>query len=373
MQNVSFLVLARPIVDSNNQTKYLKIKVVKRIGDNEEQPLQKGAILHFLTTNFEVISKHLKENQRIIFDLPLDFLVSKSLLEEIDLKKVAIVTTEPVGKVTSKHIFEIKNLVKIYIQNGVELAIKCSIFPRYGLKIGKDIFKFICTEPQQICRFSPLCFENVDTEEIFQKVKEKGILFCGKLFGDYQVLEEITALSYLQNTIEKALELLNDTNINASEIEQVIKTDPKLSIAILKYANSPVIAPLTEIKELRHAIVYLGFNRLKDFLITFLINQLATVDKNLYEFALQLAAAGFLMEKYGASEDDYSKCELFLAGVIYEFSKVTGKPPRAVYEMISPPRGCERIITDPKLRQIYKSIKEEEKLRMKESLKKVFG
>jgi len=92
----------------------------------------------------------------------------------------------------------------------LELAIKCQLVPRFGLKIGRENFKFICAEPAQVCRFSPLCFENVDTEEIFLKVKEKGILFYGKLFGDYQILEEITALNYLQNTIERALELLSD-------------------------------------------------------------------------------------------------------------------------------------------------------------------
>jgi len=371
MKNVSFLVFARPVVDTNKKTKYLKIRVVKKIAD-EEQVLQKGAVLHFLSANFEILSKHIKENLKFIFDLPLDFLVAKSVIESLDLKKFAIVAVEPVGRVTSKHIFELENLIKGYTQNGLELAIKCSIYPRFGLKIGKDFFKFICTEPAQVCRFSPLCFGNVDSEEIFQKVREKGILFYGKLFGDYELLEEITALNYLQNTIERILELLSDANITAGDLEQIIKTDPKLSIALLKYVNSPAIAPLTNIKELRHAIVYLGFNRLRDFLITFLINQLATVDKQLYEMALQLSSTGFLMEKHGNSEGDYSKCELFLAGVIYEFSKLTGKPPKTVYEMLAPPKGCERILNDEKLFQIYQTIEEAEKTQMKEALEKIF-
>ena len=191
------------------------------------------------------------------------------------------------------------------------------------------------------------------------------------MFGEFQVIEEITALSFLQTTIEKVLELLSNENITASELERTIKTDPKLSIEVIKFANSPLIAPLQEIKDLKHAIVYLGFNRLKDFLITFLVNQLATLDKTLYEIALQLSATGFLMEKKATSE--FSKCEVFLAGVIYEFSKITGKSPQNVYNILSPPKICENVIKNPKLKQIYKSIKEEEKEKMKETLKKLFS
>jgi len=369
MENISFLVLARPVVDRKRQTKYLKLRVIKKIG-NEEQLLQKGAILHFLASNLEQLYNHLRENQRFLFELPLDFLVMRSIIEEIDLSRIAIMAGKPLSKITLKHIIEIKDFIKDYIKNGLELAIQCEIFPKFGLKLGKENFNFVCAEPEQTCHFSSLCFKDINSEEIFQKVKDKGILFYGNLFGEFQVIEEITALSFLQTTIEKVLELLSEEKTTARDLERTIKTDPKLSVEIIKFANSPLIAPLQKIRDLRHAIVYLGFNRLKDFLITFLVNQLATVDKTLYEIALRLSATGFLMEKKAPPE--FNKCEVFLAGVIYEFSKITGKSPLEIYNLLSPPKICESVIKNPEFERIYKVIREEEKEEMKEILEKIF-
>jgi len=102
----------------------------------------------------------------------------------------------------------------------------------------------------------------VDSAEVFEKVKSQGELFCGKLFGDYEELFEITVLSYLKTTLSRALEMVEKEDFDVDQLEKLLKADPKLSVSLLKFINSPLMAPPSPIRDIKHAIVYLGVNNL---------------------------------------------------------------------------------------------------------------
>jgi c-di-GMP-related signal transduction protein len=121
---------------------------------------------------------------------------------------------------------------------------------------------------------------------------------------------------------------------------------------------------------LKHAIVYLGTARLRNFLITFLINNLATVDEKLYDLALRLSAVSMLMEKKASPH--YSEDESFMAGIIYELAKLAKVSPLEVYDLFSPPEKYRKILKDQKLKLIYNSITESEKERIRKQLKEIF-
>jgi len=358
-------------VDRNKNVKYQKLKVIKKKGTKEEQ-LTRGKLLHFVDNQFSKLESFLKENWRLLVELPLDFLLSKSLIEPLNLKRLNFLATEPVSRFTKKHAFQLRNLSKNYAENGLEISIYASVFEKFKYQLAPIKFDFFCCRLEEQS-YNPACFYGVDSPEIFEKVKDKGELFCGKLFGDFQKVGEITALSYLQTTLARALEILEREDVKIEELENLIKTDPQLALNVIRYANSPLIAPPTPIKDLKHAIVYLGLARLQQFLITLMMSQLASVDADFENLALRIAAYGFLMEKKGSELKKYSQCQLFLAGIILGAQKIFNKPLSQIIEMLSPPQHCQPPLEDTKIKELYSQIGESEVEKTVLELKKLLG
>ena len=372
MENIVFKIQLRPIVDREGKVKYQKLRILKSSGKREEV-LTKGKLLHFIDAQFERIEKYIEPNQRIVIELPLDFLLSKTLIEPLNLSRLNFLLTEPVSKFTNKHAFHFRKLVKSYTDNGLEISVYISTFEKYKFQLAPIKFSFFCQPAKEENKLKPICFYNVDDEKTFESVKSKGELFCGKLFGDYTTALEINALTYLQTTLARALEILESEDVNIDELEKSIKADPQLTINLVKYANSPLIAPPSPIKDLKHAIVYLGLIRSKQFLIALMMNQMASVDKEFEEIALRISAYGFLMEKLGSSLKKYSQCQLFLAGIVLGAQKIFKKTVGQILEMISPPKHCIPPLEDENIKQIYSQIKEVDIEKTVLELKKLLG
>jgi len=358
MENVYFQILFRPVVDRNGNPKYRKVKVLK-VKNGKEENLTKGQLLSFVSKQFEKIKGKLNEEEKLLVEIPVDFLLSRTLIEEMELDKVNFLLDLPVSKFTKKHLFHAKQLWKDYKKGGLEISFYAQAYLKYKTSFPPSEVSFVCLHPEDGLKFHKNCFYEVDREEIFQKLLTVGDYFCGKIFGDYSVVAEINALSYLQATVSKALELTERDNINLGELEKVIKTDAQLAVSLLKYANSPLIAPPSPIKDVKHAVVYLGLNRLKQFLLIIMLNQLATMDKDFEKVALRLAAVGFLMEKKGKGLP-FSGCQLFLSGIILEGAKLFNKPPELILETIEVPKTCPVPLEDRKILELYKSISEAE-------------
>ncbi len=371
MENLIFEIQLRPVVDKNGNVRYKKLRILKKRGQKVEV-VSKGKLLTFLDTQFSKIEGYL-EKERLLVELPLDFLLSKSLIEPLNLSKLNFLTSDPVSRFTKKHAFHLKELLKEYFQNGLEVSIFSKTYDRFKTFLQPLKFSFYCQSPEEEFAFNPLCFVGIDDEETFERVKNRGELFCGKLFGDFETVEEISALSYLQTTIARALELLESEDVKIDELEKLIKTDPQLALSVVKYANSPLIAPPSPIRELRHAIVYLGLSRLQQFLITLMINQMATVDPEFERLALRISAVGFLMERKGANLKKYSKCQLFLTGIVFELQRLFNKPIGQILDMLALPSHCQLPLEDAEVKKLFSEIKEVEIEKTVEELKKILS
>jgi len=65
----------------------------------------------------------------------------------------------------------------------------------------------------------------------------------------------------------KVLSLINDPEVSASEIEELVKLDPGLTANILKVTNSAYFGLPTEVGSLKRAIVLLGLKRVVQIVI----------------------------------------------------------------------------------------------------------
>jgi c-di-GMP-related signal transduction protein len=369
MENVAYKVYAQPVTDKNGKIPYRRLKVYKVKG-NQREELIRGKLLTFVASQFEKIEEKLEPNQRVILEIPLDFLLAQTLMEALPLNRVNLLLYNPVSNLSPRQLQEIRTRITEYTSAGLEISLYLQTFERYRLfKIS-----FVCLPPDKVVSFPKRCFYNVDTPELFEKVKPLGELFCGKLFGDFKEILEITALSYLQTTVSRALELVESDDFDVEQLEKLLKSDPKLSVSLLKFVNAPLIAPPTPIRDIKHALVYLGARKIKEFLLTIMVTESGKLDKDLEDLVVRLGAVGLLMEQKGREAQlPFSACQLFLSGLVLEGSKLLNKSVDEILELLSVPTICFPPLEDKRVVKLYEEITPEEKEKAVLELKKLLS
>ncbi|MBA3624150.1 MAG: HDOD domain-containing protein [Methylibium sp.] len=123
----------------------------------------------------------------------------------------------------------------------------------------------------------------------------------GKTVGtDLQVIVELIHRVDQHEPIEK--------------LEATLRRDPTLAFKLMRYINSPAFGLSVEISSFRHAIMMLGYNRLKRWLALLLAT--ASKDANLKPVMFAAVRRGMLMEELVRPlGDDEMKGELFICGV----------------------------------------------------------
>src|SRR5512139_535485 len=97
-------------------------------------------------------------------------------------------------------------------------------------------------------------------------------------------------------------------------LDAVIKRDPTLAFKLLRYINSPAFGLRVEIGSFRHAIMMLGYKRLRRWLALLLAT--ASQDENLKPAMFAAVRRGMLMEELARGiGDEEMRGELFICGV----------------------------------------------------------
>jgi HD-like signal output (HDOD) protein len=91
-----------------------------------------------------------------------------------------------------------------------------------------------------------------------------------EISGKQNKLEKVIAqvnkseISSIKATLTETIRLINDPNSSAKDLKDVIEIDPPLSARLLKRANSSFYASPREFTEIQQAIVWIGFNEVKE-------------------------------------------------------------------------------------------------------------
>ncbi len=123
------------------------------------------------------------------------------------------------------------------------------------------------------------------------------------------------------------VELINrvDREEPADRLEAVLKTDPTLAFRLMRYINSPAFGLSVEINSFRHAIMVLGYNRLKRWLALLLAS--ASRDPNVKPVMYAAVRRGLLMEELGSQGADADqRSEMFICGVFSLLDRLMGQP-----------------------------------------------
>ena len=108
-------------------------------------------------------------------------------------------------------------------------------------------------------------------------------------------------------------------------LENTLKRDPPLAFKLMRYINSPAFGLSVEISSFRHAIMILGYQRLKRWLALLLAT--ASKDPNMRPVMFAAVRRGLLMEELAKiSGDDEMRNELFICGVFSLLDRMFRQP-----------------------------------------------
>jgi len=154
----------------------------------------------------------------------------------------------------------------------------------------------------------------------------------GKATGaDLQVIVELIQRVDAQEPIEK--------------LEGTLKRDPSLAFKLMRYINSPAFGLRVEISSFRHAIMMLGYERLKRWLA--LLLSTAGKDANMKPVMFAAVRRGLLMEELvRSSGDEEMRNEMFICGVFSLLDRMFKQPFSELLKTIPVPERVHQALVD---------------------------
>jgi len=131
-----------------------------------------------------------------------------------------------------------------------------------------------------------------------------------------------------QPELTAIVELINrvDRHEPIDRLEAVMKNDPTMAFKLMRYINSPAFGLSVEVTSFRHAIMLLGYQRLKRWLA--LLLAAGSRDANQKPIIYAAVRRGLLMEELGRDSgcDDEKRGELFICGVFSLLDRLMQQP-----------------------------------------------
>ncbi len=135
------------------------------------------------------------------------------------------------------------------------------------------------------------------------------------------------------------VELINrvDRQESIDRLEAVLKNDPTLAFRLVRYINSAAFGLRVEISSFRHAIMMLGYQKLKRWLALLLAS--ASSDPNMKPVMFAAVRRGLFMEELvRSSGDEQMGSEMFICGVFSLLDCMMGQPFEQLLKSIPMPQ-----------------------------------
>ncbi|RIK97595.1 MAG: histidine kinase [Burkholderiales bacterium] len=136
-----------------------------------------------------------------------------------------------------------------------------------------------------------------------------------------------------------------DRNEDPVAMEKVIRRDAALAYKLLRYINSPGFGLSVEVQSFRHAVMMLGYGRLKRWCALLLAT--ACKDSNLRPAMVASFRRGvFLEHLIGAGQDEQLRDEVFILGVLSLLDKLLKRPFQELFRNLHVPERVHETLVD---------------------------
>jgi c-di-GMP phosphodiesterase len=178
--------------------------------------------------------------------------------------------------------------------------------------------------------------------------------------------------------VQVVLELISgvDRELPVPRLEAVLKKDPTLAFRLLRYLNSPAFGLSVEINSFAHALMMLGYQRLKRWLALLL----ASSAKDSHAKPIMFAAVrrGMMMEELVRSNGDAEmRGEMFICGVFSLLDRLLRQPFDELLKSVPVPERVQQALLDdagpfqPYL-ALVRAIEQESLFDIRESAERLF-
>lgn len=128
-------------------------------------------------------------------------------------------------------------------------------------------------------------------------------------------------------------------------LEATLKLDPTLAFKLMRYINSPAFGLSVEIGSFRHAIMMLGYQRLKRWLALLLAS--ASKEQDMKPVMFAAVRRGLLLEEMVRGHgDEEMRNEVFICGVFSLLDRMMKQPFSELLKTIPVPTGVYQALVD---------------------------
>jgi len=199
--------------------------------------------------------------------------------------------------------------------------------------------------PQGVIRSIPHCQSGVTHVQDMEASFRRGAISVLGWPIDNAI--ETSSRSAEQPALQLIVQLIDQVNKGADieDLENIIKRDPPLAYKLMRYINSPAFGLSVEISSFRHAIMILGYQRLKRWLALLLAT--ASKDPNMRPVMYAAVRRGLLMEELARMHgDDEMRSELFICGVFSLLDRMFRLPFGELLKTIPVPERVFQVLVD---------------------------
>lgn len=156
-----------------------------------------------------------------------------------------------------------------------------------------------------------------------------------------------TGKNEIQADLQVIVELMSrvDQDEDIERLEQTLKRDPSLAFKLLRYLNSAAFGLPVEVSSFRHAIMLLGYPRLKRWLALLLTT--ASKDHSMRPIMFAALRRGLLMEELAKSMSDSElRDEMFICGLFSLLDHMLKQPFTKLLQSIPMPERVRQALVD---------------------------
>ena len=151
--------------------------------------------------------------------------------------------------------------------------------------------------------------------------------------------------SVVPTDIQVVMELIKgvDREEPVNRLEAVLRRDPTLAFRLLRYLNSPAFGLRAEINSFSHAIMMLGYSRLKRWLVLLLSS--SSKGANAQPLMHAALRRGLLMEELASGNGDAEmRSEMFICGVFSLLDRLLQQPFTELLKSVPVPERVQQTL-----------------------------